>query len=239
MRNSLFRTSAVFIIILSSFVCPHEARAELGWMLEQSTKQNGRFETYLTQTAWKFCNKEKGYSIIQTASGLVYLNDRTRKYLNTTIKGTHLNFLSSSMEGAMNKPKDEHPSMIPKIKRIAGMDTLTYRSNMTSDRRSSNSLNFVRTTYRVAKEIKVAPSLRKIISMSLIVPEEVLTHYPLEAQYLRKDGRSTFMLSTQGVNRKQLPPALFSIPRSYKEAKTEGELFIDANSEALIESIMH
>lgn len=226
------------LTILSSIVCSQSTRAELGWMMEQSTRQNGSFETYLAASMFKFCNKHKGYSVIATPSGLIYLNDKNRKFFNTTVEGTHLNFLMSLMGGAMNRPRSENPVLIPESKIVAGMHTLSYRTALKSDRRSSESLNFVQSTYMVAKEIWVAPSLRKVIAMSLIIPEEILTHYPLEAQCLRRDGNSTLVLKTMAVHRQQMPQSVFSIPKGYKQAKSEGELFIDDYSEALIKSVM-
>ncbi len=237
MNIILFRFS-FSILMIPTIVCPCSARAEEGWVINQITQQNGSFEVSLTRRGWKFCNKQKGYSVIATGSSLLLLNDRTMKFFKTTIEGTHLQFLTRSVEGAMNKPKDEHPILIPKTKRIAGMDTLTYRANLTGTRRVNKTIDFVQSTYRVAKEIKVSPSLRKSIATNLLVPEDIMTYYPLEAQYRRRDGKSKLVLETYAVRRKQLPQNAFSIPNGYRQAKSEGELFVDENSEELIKSLI-
>lgn len=221
-------TSAVLVLgYLYCLLLPAIAK-ENGWVLTQHSKTFGDQYVYLSADGVKCINPRQGIGWITQAPHwhITFFNDKTKLYYSLSYSSWKQKLAAHGLI-----PSDIVWSKVG-TGSIAGIKASQYK--MTSSAPAAKQ-KWKSATYWLADQINVPPSLSQLISAACGLPAS--NSVPLQLSCQSQNGQTETLLTTYHSERAPVPDQYFYLPTDYRLAKSEVNVLISKENQALINEL--
>ncbi len=217
-----------------------QAAAESGWVFEQKSKISGRHQIYLSASRIKAVNNLSKISMFMQAPEwkIVILNDLSKTYCITDIK----NFGGENSGRVFAGHRDEYSQgrwfFKGKSEVLSQKVDILYMSRQQvrgPQTRPGNVFEvehmtgIANATSWCMTDAKMSKQMTEFVSHIYCV-SNTLQEFPLRVIYMDNEGATTLSLQTLSIKPTQITDALFVIPKSYKNVKSEALVYNDEQS---------
>ena len=205
---------------------------EQGWALTQRSTQMGDLYTYVSPNGLKWTVPKIGANIAtQGPSWNVSMyNDKTKSYCNTTFQQWQQTIARKDQRSIEMR---QRPWSKAGGGTIAGLKATKYVMQNATPTAGKRSLSAVSSAECwVADDITVPAAVADMLANTYGMPKT--KYFPLKITYTGPDGRPGIALDTYRAEARAMPAGAFSSPQGYKLVASQAEVFMDDETQQMM-----
>lgn len=219
------------LLVTQAFATPAQAQ-ESGWALTQKSTAMGDLYTYVSPNGLKWTVPKLGANIstMGPSWGVTMYNDKTHLYYSTTFQEWQKQIARKDSRTLEMKSR---PWQQAGSGNVAGLRATHYTMKGAAAVPGGRNLNAVSSAECwVATDISVPPAVSDMLANTYGMPKT--KYFPLRITYTSSDGRVVTALDTFRGEGRQIPANYFGLPGGYKLASSQAEVFMDDETQSMM-----